>query len=129
MRHHLLWLRFCKTVLAKSKEAEAEASSYADILLKESLLSAKKVIEHLDKLGLATKPPEKLDGGATLGTNWTGSDQKSSSLVGATYYHFCEKPHQTRFVFGVWKKKKKTGWVLSGGRLAESGMQLHQEKS
>lgn len=60
--------KILKTVLAKSREVEAATSSYVDdILLNESLLSAEKLIAHLNKFGLATKPPERLDGGAALG--------------------------------------------------------------
>lgn len=60
--------KILKTVLARSTEVKAATSSYVDDnLLNESLLTADRLIQHLERFGLATKPPEKLDGGAALG--------------------------------------------------------------
>lgn len=57
-----------KTVLSKSKRIQLATSSYIDdILVDESQVSAEELVDHLNKYGLATKPPEHLDGGAALG--------------------------------------------------------------
>lgn len=60
--------KILKTVLSKSKKIKAATSSYIDdILVNESQVTAKELIQHLSKFGLTTKPPEPLDGGAALG--------------------------------------------------------------
>ena len=60
--------RILKTVLGKRKEIKAATNSYIDdILVDETMVKATEVVEHLAKFGLATKPPEPLEGGAALG--------------------------------------------------------------
>ena len=57
-----------KTVLGKVDRMESGTDSYIDdILVDETVVSAAEVAEHLRAYGLATKPPEPLEGGAALG--------------------------------------------------------------
>ena len=60
--------KILKTVLGKRRDVETGTSSYIDdILVDETVVKAAKVVDHLKKFGLVTKPPEPLDGGAALG--------------------------------------------------------------
>lgn len=54
--------------LARSKKIEAATNSYIDdILVDESQVKAMELTQYLSNFGLVTKPPEPLNGGATLG--------------------------------------------------------------
>lgn len=60
--------KILKTVLSMDENIKRATSSYIDdILVNEDIVSADKVIIHLNKYGLVTKPPEVLTGGAVLG--------------------------------------------------------------
>ena len=60
--------KILKTVLGKVDRMESGTDSYIDdILVDETVVSAAEVAEHLRAYGLATKPPEPLEGGAALG--------------------------------------------------------------
>lgn len=57
-----------KRVLSRDDNVNGATNPYVDdILVNVSKISSEEVIGHLDKYGLKSKPPEKLDGGAALG--------------------------------------------------------------
>ena len=57
-----------KRVLSKDDRVKSSTSSYVDdILVNTSQVTSAELVSHLDKYGLKSKPPEKLDGGAALG--------------------------------------------------------------
>ena len=57
-----------KHVLAQNEAVREGTNPYVDdILVNVSKIPASEVAEHLEKYGLRSKPPEKLDGGAALG--------------------------------------------------------------
>lgn len=60
--------RILKSVLSKRKGMEVATNSYVDdILVDETKVKVSEVVEHLKQYGLATKPPEPLEGGTALG--------------------------------------------------------------
>ncbi|KAK3882626.1 hypothetical protein Pcinc_012994 [Petrolisthes cinctipes] len=60
--------KILKTVLGKSEKIKRATNSYIDdILVDETKVATGEVVAHLKDFGLATKPPEPLDGGAALG--------------------------------------------------------------
>ena len=57
-----------KRVLSLDDEVREATNPYVDdILVNTSRVTSQKVIHHLERFGLKSKPPEKLDGGAALG--------------------------------------------------------------
>ena len=60
--------RILKEVLAKDPNIQRGTDHYIDdVIVDESIVSAEEVAAHLGKYGLATKPPEAVDGGRVLG--------------------------------------------------------------
>lgn len=55
-------------VLSRDKLVSRGTSSYIDdIIVNENIVSVEKVVDHLKRFGLETKPPEDLEGGRVLG--------------------------------------------------------------
>ena len=60
--------KILKKVLSLDEAVFAGTSSYIDdIIVNENIVTAERVVAHLQKYGLETKPPEDLEGGRVLG--------------------------------------------------------------